>query len=62
MIKSKGVIWEGHVAEWGRIELHTGFSWGNCKRPLGRPRRRWNNNIKIDLKTICEAVGCTDVA
>jgi hypothetical protein len=22
------------------------------KRPLGRPRRRWVNNIKIDLKDI----------
>jgi hypothetical protein len=24
------------------------------KRPLGRPRRRWEDNIKIDL----QAVGC----
>ena len=24
------------------------------KRPLGRPRRRWGNNIKMDLKE----VGC----
>jgi len=24
------------------------------KRPLGRPRRRWENNIKLDL----EEVGC----
>jgi hypothetical protein len=22
------------------------------KRPLGRPRRRWENNIKIDLRKI----------
>jgi hypothetical protein len=22
------------------------------KRPLGRPRRRWVNNIKVDLKEI----------
>jgi hypothetical protein len=22
------------------------------KRPLGRPRRRWENNIKIDLREI----------
>jgi hypothetical protein len=22
------------------------------KRPLGRPRRRWENNIKMDLKEI----------
>ena len=25
------------------------------KRPLGRPRRRWNNNIKMDLQD----VGCS---
>jgi hypothetical protein len=24
-----------------------------CKRPLGRPRRRWEDNIKMDLKDIC---------
>jgi hypothetical protein len=23
------------------------------KRPLGRPRRRWEDNIRIDLKEIC---------
>jgi hypothetical protein len=23
-----------------------------CKRPLGRPRRRWEENIKLDLREI----------
>jgi len=27
------------------------------KRPLGRPRRRWENNIKMDLRE----VGCGDM-
>jgi len=27
------------------------------KRPLGRPRRRWEDNIKIDLQD----VGCKDM-
>ena len=27
------------------------------KRPLGRPRRRWEDNIKMDL----QEVGCGDV-
>jgi len=27
------------------------------KRPLGRPRRRWENNIKVDL----QEVGCGGV-
>jgi hypothetical protein len=31
-------------------EVYTGFLWGNeSKRPLGRPRRRWEDNIKMDL-------------
>ena len=28
------------------------------KRPLGRPRRRWEDNIKMDIKE----VGCEDLA
>ena len=34
----------------------TRFWWGNLKgkRPLGRPRRRWKDNIKMDL----QEVGC----
>jgi hypothetical protein len=28
------------------------------KRPLGRPRRRWEDNIKVDL----QEVGCWDMA
>jgi hypothetical protein len=27
------------------------------KRPLGRPRRRWQDNVKVDL----QEVGCGDV-
>ena len=23
-----------------------------CKRPLGRPRHRWENNIKVDLTSV----------
>jgi len=44
----------GHVARMGgRGEVYTGFWWGNL-RALGRPRRRWENNIKMDL----QKVGC----
>ena len=36
---------------WGRGEACTGFWWGNLKeRPLGRPRHRWEDNIKMDLQ------------
>ena len=37
--------------EW-RIQDSGGESWGN--RPLGRPRRRWYDNIKM----ILQEVGC----
>jgi hypothetical protein len=30
--------------------MHIGYWWESHKRPLRRPRRRWVNNIKIDLK------------
>ena len=28
------------------------------KRPMGRPRRRWDNNIKMDFQEVGE--GCGD--
>jgi hypothetical protein len=54
VIKSKRMRWAGHVA-------HTGEGRGvyrvlvvkpEGKRPLGRPRRRWEDNIKMDLREI----------
>jgi len=39
----------------GREDAYTGFWWGNLKkRPLGRPRHRLEDNIKMDL----QKVGC----
>jgi hypothetical protein len=33
------------------------------KRPLGRPRRRWVSNIKMDLREIgWSGMNCTDLA
>ena len=44
---------------WGRGDVCTGFWWGNLReRPLGRPRRRWEDNIKTDLQE--EGGGCGD--
>jgi hypothetical protein len=39
---------------WGRGEVFKGFLVGRPegKRPLGKPRRRWEDNIKIDLREI----------
>jgi hypothetical protein len=30
--------------------MHVGFWWKSQKRPLGRPRRRWEDNIKMNLR------------
>ena len=44
--------WAGHVArmgeERGAYRVLLGKPEG--KRPLGRPRRRWANNIRMDLQ------------
>jgi hypothetical protein len=54
MIKSIRLKWAVHVArmEEGRtaFKIVTGTSTG--KRPLGRPGRRWEDNIRMDLKDI----------
>jgi len=44
--------WAGHVALMGIGEVYTGICCGNLKEksPLGRSRRRWEDNIKIDLQ------------
>jgi hypothetical protein len=54
VIKSRRMRWVGHVARLGRgrgvYRVLVGRPEG--KRPLGRPRRRWEDNIKLDLKEI----------
>ena len=51
VVKSRRMRWAGHVARMGEERgvhrLLVGKPEG--KRPLGRPRRRWEVNIKIDL-------------
>lgn len=39
---------------WGRSEMRVGLCWEKPerKRILGKPRRRYEGNIKIDLKEI----------
>jgi hypothetical protein len=53
MIKSRRVRWAGNVARMGRRGMHIGYWWESQKeRPLGRPRRRWVDNIKMDFGEI----------
>ena len=53
-IKSRRKIWSGHVARMGKrkeaYKVLVGKTEG--KRPLGRPRRRCENNIKMDLQEV----------
>jgi hypothetical protein len=52
MTKSRRIRWEGHVAqmEEPRNAYRTLMVKPEGKRSLGRPRRRWVDNIKIDLR------------
>ncbi|KAJ4451041.1 hypothetical protein ANN_02477 [Periplaneta americana] len=53
-LKSRRLRWAGHVARMGEsrnaYRLLVGRPEG--KRPLGRPRRRWEDNIKMDLRKV----------
>ena len=46
--------WAGHVARMGERRGVYGVLVGKPegKRPLGRPRRRWEYNIKMDLQEV----------
>jgi hypothetical protein len=54
MMKSRGMRWAGHVArmeeKMNACRILVGKS--KEKRPLRRPRCRWMDNIKIDLRKI----------
>jgi hypothetical protein len=54
VIRSRRMRWAGHVARMGEgigiYRVLVGRPEG--KRQLGRPRRRWEDNIKMDLREI----------
>jgi hypothetical protein len=56
IIKSRRMRWAGHVPSMGEgrgvYRVLVGKTEG--KTPLGRPRRRWEDNIKMNL----QEVGC----
>jgi hypothetical protein len=47
MIKSRRMRWAGHVARMGEMRKAYGMGRSEGKRPLGRQRRRWMDNIKM---------------
>ena len=54
MIKSRGLRWAGHVdrMEESRCAFKILTDKPTGKRPSGRPRRRWEDNNRMDLKEI----------
>ena len=59
VVKSRRMIWAWHVARMGEgrgvHRVLRGKPEG--KRQLGRPRRRWEDNIKMDLQEVGGVVG-----
>ena len=59
VIKSRRFRWAGHLARMDEgssaFNILTGKPSG--KRPLGRPRRRWEGNIRMDIKEIVITAG-----
>jgi hypothetical protein len=51
MIKSRRMIWAGHVARMGEKKNVCRIFVGKPerKRPVGRPGCRWEDNIRMDL-------------
>jgi hypothetical protein len=58
-IKSGRMRWAGHVTRRGerRVVFRVLVDKPEGKRPLGRPRCRWEDSIKVDL----QEVGCADM-
>jgi len=60
VIKSRRMRWAGHVAHMGerRDVYRVSVGKRDRTRPLGRPRRRWEDNIKMDVQEM--KCGCMD--
>jgi hypothetical protein len=59
VVKSRRMRWAGHVARTaeGRGVHSVLVGKPEGKRPLGKPRRRWDDNIKIILSGITHCGG-----
>ena len=64
-LKSRRLRWAGHVPrmEHSRNAYRVLVGKSEGKRPLGRPRRRWEDNIKMDLMEVgCDPGEWVDLA
>jgi hypothetical protein len=65
VIKLRRMRWAGHVARMGeeREAYRVLVGKPEGRRPLGRPRRRWLDNIRIDLQEVgCGYMDCIGLA
>ena len=65
VIKFRRMRWAGHVAYMGEMRIVYRVLMGKPKgkRPLGKPRRRWEGNIKLYLQELgCGGINWTEVA
>ena len=65
VIKSRRMRWAGHVARMGeeRGVYRVLLGKPEGRRPLGRPRRRWVDNIRMDLQEVgCGYMGWVELA
>jgi hypothetical protein len=51
-IKLRRMRWAGHVAHMGEERKLYKVWWERPKKPLGRPRHRWEVGISMDLREI----------
>jgi hypothetical protein len=54
VIESRRMRWAGHVARMGegRGDYRVLVGRPESRGPMGRPRRRWEHNIKVDIREI----------
>jgi hypothetical protein len=59
VVKSRRMRWAGHVVRMGegRAVHRVLVGRPEGKRPLGRPKRRWEDNIRMDLREVGERRG-----
>jgi hypothetical protein len=52
VMKARRMRWAGHVARMGEVSGAYNILVGRPegRRPLGRPRQRWEDNIKMDIR------------
>jgi hypothetical protein len=65
MMKSRRMRWTEHIERMGEMRnvYRTLVGMPQRRKPLGRPRRRWVDNIKMDLNEIGgDGIDWTDLA